>query len=69
MTKSTQWSMSKRTPSRGGSIATNVVNDGWECGFLIVGTMVILNGKGDANENLQDDATTNIFSNDISHCE
>jgi hypothetical protein len=43
----------------GGSIATNVVDDGWGCGFLRVATKAISNGNGDANDS-QDDATTNI---------
>ncbi len=50
---------------KGGSIATNVVGNGWGCGFLRVATKAILNGKGDANDNLQDNAATDIFPNGI----
>jgi hypothetical protein len=63
--KATQWSKTAQTPTRGGSIATNVLDDGWGCRFLRVATKAILNGKGDANDNLQDDAATNIFSDII----
>ncbi len=49
----------------GGSIATNVVDDGWGCGFFRVATKAILNGKGNADDNLQDDTATDIFSNGI----
>jgi hypothetical protein len=65
MTKAMQWLKTAGTPTRGGSIATNVDDDGWGCGFLRVAPKAILNGKGDANDNLQNDATTNIFSNGI----
>ncbi len=51
--------------NKGGSIATNVLNDGWGCGFLRVATKAIWNGKGDADDNLQDNATTDIFSDVI----
>jgi hypothetical protein len=44
----------------GGSIATNVVDDGWGCGFLRAATKAISNGNGDADDNLQDDAATDI---------
>ncbi len=63
--KATRWSMTAQTMTRGGSIATNVVNDGWGCGFLRVAMKAISNGKGDADDNLQDDAATAIFSNVI----
>ncbi len=51
--------------NEGGSIATNVVGDRWECGFLRVATKAILNGKSNADDNLQDDAVTYIFSDRI----
>ncbi len=51
--------------NEGGSIATNVVGDHWGCGLLRVAMKAILNGKGDADDNLQDDAVTYIFSNRI----
>ncbi len=56
-----------RTPANegGGSIATNVVNDCWGCGFLRVATKAILNGNGNADDNLQDDAATDICSQGI----
>ncbi len=50
---------------KGGSIATNVIGDRCGCGFLRVATKAISNGKGDANDNLQDDAVTYIFSDRI----
>ncbi len=50
---------------RGGSIVTNVADNGWGCGYLRVTTKAILNGKGTADYNLQDDATTDIFSDVI----
>ncbi len=46
----------------GGSIATNVIDDNWGCRFLRVAIKAISNGKGNAHDNLQDDAATNIFS-------
>jgi hypothetical protein len=46
----------------GGSIATNIVGNRWGCGFSRVATKAILNEKGDADDNLQDDAITYIFS-------
>jgi hypothetical protein len=49
--------------NKGGSIATNVLNDCWGCQFLRVATKAISNGKDDADDNLQDNAATNIFSN------
>jgi hypothetical protein len=61
-TKAMRWSKTTQAPPRGGSISTNVVNNGWGCRFLRVATKAILNGKGDADDNLQDDAATNIFS-------
>jgi hypothetical protein len=64
-TKATRWSKIARTPTRGRSKATNVVDDGWGCGFLRVARKAISNGKGDADDNLQDDAATDIFSDDI----
>jgi hypothetical protein len=64
-TKATRWSKTARTPTRGRSKATNVVNDGWGCGFLRVARKAISNGKGDADDNLQDDAATDIFSDNI----
>jgi hypothetical protein len=51
--------------NKGGSIATNVVGDQWGCGFLRVGMKAISNGKGNANDNLQHDAITYIFSDHI----
>ncbi len=45
----------------GGSIATNIIDDGWWCGFLRVATKAILNGKGNADDNLQDDAATDFY--------
>jgi hypothetical protein len=47
--------------NEGGSIATNIVGNLWGYGFLRVSTKAISNGKGDANDNLQDDAVTYIF--------
>jgi hypothetical protein len=44
----------------GGGMATNVVDDGWGCGFFRVATKAISNGNGDANDNLQDNAATEI---------
>ncbi len=64
-TKATRWSKTAQTPTRGKSKATNVVDVGWGCGFLRVARKAISNGKGDGNDNLQDDAATGIFSNDI----
>jgi hypothetical protein len=64
-TKATQWSKTAQMPTRGRSKATNVINNGWGCGFLSVATKAISNGKGDANDNLQDDAATDIFSDGI----
>jgi hypothetical protein len=64
-TKATRWSKTARMPTRGRSKATNVVDDGWGCGFLRVARKAISNGKGNADDNLQDDAATDIFSNDI----
>ncbi len=49
-------------PMRGGSIATNVLNGGWGCRFLRVAKKAISNGKDDADDNLQDNAAANIFS-------
>ncbi len=63
--KATRWSKTTRTPDEGESIADNVVGDRWVCGFLRVGTKAISNGKGDADDNLQDDAVTYIFSDRI----
>jgi hypothetical protein len=54
-----------RHADKGGNIATNIVGDRWGCGFLRVATKAILNGKGDADDNLQDDAVTYIFSDRI----
>jgi hypothetical protein len=51
--------------NKGGSIATNAVSNRWGCGFLRVVMKAISNGKGDANDNLQDDAVTYIFSDCI----
>ncbi len=51
--------------NEGGSIATNVVGDRWGCGFLRVTMKAISNGKGNADDNLQDNAVTYIFSNHI----
>jgi hypothetical protein len=66
MTKAMRWSKTAQTPMRGGSIATNDVNDGWGCRFLRrVATNAISNGKGDTDDNLQDIATTDIFSDGI----
>ncbi len=64
-TKATQWPNTAQTPPRGGSIATNVVDNSWGCGFLRVVTKAISNGKGNADDNLQDNAATNIFSDGI----
>ncbi len=64
-TKATRWSKTARTPTRGRSKATNVVDNGWGCGFLRVARKAISNGKGDADDNLQDNAATDIFSDDI----
>ena len=50
------------TTNEGGSIANNVGGNGWGCRFLRVATKAIWNGKVDANENLQDNAATGIFS-------
>jgi hypothetical protein len=63
--KATRWPNTSRTPTRGRSKATNVVNDGWGCGFLRVAMKAISNGKGNANDNFQDDAATDIFSDGI----
>jgi hypothetical protein len=52
-------------PNKRGSIATNVVGDHWGCGFLRVATKAISNGKGNADDNLQDYAVTYIFSDRI----
>jgi hypothetical protein len=51
--------------NKGGSIATNVVGDCWGCVFLKVVMKAISNGKGDADDNLQDDAVIYIFSDCI----
>jgi hypothetical protein len=51
--------------NKGGSISTNVVNDGWGCGFLRVAMKAILNGKGNADDNLQDGVPADIFSDGI----
>ena len=51
--------------NEGGSIANNVVGNRWGCGFLRVTTKAMLNGKGNAVDNLQDDAITYIFSDRI----
>ncbi len=51
--------------NEGGSIATNAIINCWGCGFLRVATKTISNGKGDANDNLQDNAVTYIFSDHI----
>jgi hypothetical protein len=64
-TKATQWLKTAQTLTRGRSKATNDVNNNWVCIFLRVVTKAISNGKGNANENLQDDAATNIFSHGI----
>jgi hypothetical protein len=64
-TKATQWSKTAQTLTRGDSIATNIIKDGWGCGFLRVATKAILSGKGNADDNLQDNATTDIFSDGI----
>jgi hypothetical protein len=49
----------------GGSIATNIVGNHWGCGFLRVATKAISNGKGNADDNLQEDVITYIFFNRI----
>ncbi len=49
-------------PTREGGIATDVVNDGRGCRFLRGATKAMSNGLGTADDNLRDDATTNIFS-------
>ncbi len=51
--------------NEGRSIATNVVGDHWGCGFLRVAMKAISNGKGDADDNLQDNAVTYIFPDHI----
>jgi hypothetical protein len=61
MKKATRWSKTPQMPTRGGSIATNIVDDGWGCGFLRVATKAISNGKGNADDNLQDNAATTSF--------
>jgi hypothetical protein len=48
-----------------GSIATNVIDNGWGCRFLRVATKAISNGMGNTNDILQDDATTDICSDGI----
>jgi hypothetical protein len=63
--KATQWSKTARTPTRGRIKATNIVDDGWGCGLVSVAMKAILNGKGDADENLQDNVFTDIFSDGI----
>jgi hypothetical protein len=63
--KATRWLKTTQTPTRGRSKATNVVDDGWGCGFLRLARKAISNGNGDADDNLQDDAATDIFFNDI----
>ncbi len=50
---------------KGGSIATNIVGDCWGCRFLRVATKAISNGKGNADDNLQEDVITYIFFNHI----
>ena len=50
---------------KGGSIATNLVGNCWGCRFLRVATKAISNGKGDADENLQNDAVAYIVSDRI----
>jgi hypothetical protein len=64
-TKATQWLKTAQMPTRGGSIATNIVDDDWGCKFLRVATKAISNGEGDTDDNLKNDATTNIFSDGI----
>ncbi len=38
--------------NEGGSIATNIVGDGWGCGLLRIAMKANLNGMGDADDNL-----------------
>jgi hypothetical protein len=64
-TKATRWSKTARMLTRGRSKATNVFDNGWVCGFLRMARKTISNGKGNADDNLQDDAATDIFSDDI----
>jgi hypothetical protein len=68
MTKEIRRSKTARTWTREGGIAANIVNNGGVCRFLMGATKAMANGQGADDDELQDDATTDIFSDNLPCC-